>query len=191
MITEETKVKEMDENKKESKNLFKTREGKIIMILFVVVLLAVGAMDFFGFPKRNTDIQNETAQSQNAVGSLRNLRIDRLLASVRQKKDSAYTESDIDAAVTAVKEDFKQKPWFVSLTNLYFDEEESDLVLDRYSLGAEYEKSSIIVIGCSYYVYKAEAAWKTGEYDGWCVILTKEKDSGEWVIRDAGDKELL
>lgn len=176
----------MDKSKKENQNLFKTREGKIIIILFVIVLLAVGAMDFFDFPKRDTDVQNETVPSQSLVGSFRNMRIDKLLASVKQKKNSTYTESDIDSAVKAVKEDFMKKPWYISLTKIYFDEEKSDSFLDGYHLKDEYSQSNIITISCDYYVYKDEAGWQTGEYDNWSVILTRETADNEWVIRDAG-----
>ena len=177
----------MDADKKENKSLFKSREGKIIIILFVIVLLAVGAMDYFGLPERKADISSETGQSQNAVGSFRNMRIDRLLASVRQKKNSLYTGSDIDSAVRTVKEAFKKKPWYISLTKIYFDEEQSDSVLDGHSLSAQYPRNNIITIICTYCVYKDEADRKTGEYEDWTVILTRETDSGEWVIRDEGD----
>lgn len=177
----------MKENKTENKSLFKTHGGKIWIILFVIALLFVGA----AVSARNTDISADAVPSQNLIGSLRNMRTDRLLASVRQKKDSAYTESDIDAAVAAVKEDFKKKPWFVSLTKIYFDEEESDSVLDGYCPDGTYVKSDVIVINFSYYVYKDEAEWQTGEYDGWVVILTRETAAGEWVIRDSGDKGLI
>ena len=177
----------MDADKKENKSLFKSREGKIIIILFVIVLLAVGAMDYFGLPERKADISSETGQSQNAVGSFRNMRIDRLLASVRQKKDSSYTGSDIDSAVRTVKEAFKKKPWYISLTKIYFDEEQSDSVLDGHSLSAQYPRNNIITIICTYCVYKDEADRKTGEYEDWTVILTRETNGGEWVIRDEGD----
>ncbi|MGN1193921.1 MAG: hypothetical protein ACI4SB_00390 [Acutalibacteraceae bacterium] len=176
----------MGENKKESKNLFKTREGKTIIILFVIVFFVVGVMDFFDLPKRKTDIQNETTQSQNFIGSFRNMRIDKLLASVKQKKNSSYTESDIDSAVEAVKEDFKNMPWYVSLTKIYFDEEKSDSFLEEYQLIKEYGQSNIITISCDYYVYKNEDAWQSGEYDDQSVILTRENEDSEWVIRDSG-----
>lgn len=169
----------MDTQKKQKRWMIPAIAGLLI------VAAALAGASFFGSDGVVTEISPEN-QSGGLIGTVRNARIDRLLARVKKDENCPYTDEDIDAAVKTVKEDFKKKPWYVSLQKLWFDEEESEQFLDGYHLCEQYGKSDIIVIFCDFYVYQSEAAWQSGAYDGWNVILTRESRDGEWIIVDQG-----
>lgn len=180
----------MDNERNNGKSdLFKTKEGKIIILIFSVVLVVVGIMDFFGIPKRN-DIQadNTTVSQQQAsmLESVRNKRIDSITAYVTREKDSPYTQSDIDSAVEVVKQDFKQKPQQVSLAKIKFDEKRCVELRDSCESAKEYEKSDVIVLLCDYNVYEDYAAWTAGYYENWNMILARESSDDPWGIIDCG-----
>ncbi|MCI6771256.1 MAG: hypothetical protein MR567_04730 [Oscillospiraceae bacterium] len=165
------------------------KEKKRWLILVIVGLLilsaALAAVSFF-YPDGSGARDSTEIQSGGLLGTVRNARIDRLLATVKKTDDCPYSDEDIDSAVRTVKESFQEKPWFVSLQRIWFDEEESESFLDGYHLCERYGKSDIITIGCDYYIYQDEEAWQSGAYDGWSVILTRENKDSEWIIADQG-----
>ena len=151
----------------------------------LILAAALAAVSFFGSDSFGTD-ESAFGQDGGLLGTIRNARIDRLLATVKKTDDCPYSDEDIDSAVRTVKESFKEKPWFVSLQKIWFDEKESESFLDGYHLCERYGKSDILTIVCDYYVYQSEGAWQSGAYDGWSVILTRESKDREWEIADQG-----
>ncbi|MGN1443376.1 MAG: hypothetical protein ACI4XE_05955 [Acutalibacteraceae bacterium] len=151
----------------------------------LILAAALAAVSFFN-PNVSGKGESTEIQSGGLIGTIRNARIDRLLATVKKTEDCPYSDEEIDAAVRTVKDSFQEKPWFVSLQKIRFDEKESESFLGGYHLCERYGKSDIITIGCDYYVYKSEEAWQSGAYDGWSVILTRENKDSEWKIADQG-----
>ena len=168
-------------------NTQKKKKRWLILVIAGVLIFsaALAAVSFF-YPDGFGAGDSPGFQSGVLLGTVRNARIDRLLAAVKKTDDCPYSDEDIDAAVKTVKNSFQEKPWFVSLQRIWFDEEESESFLDGYHLCERYGKSDIITIGCDYYVYQSEAAWQSGAYDGWSVILTRENKDSEWIIADQG-----
>ena len=168
-------------------NTQKEKKRWLILVIAGLLILsaALAAVSFLGSDGFATG-GSVTGQSGGLLSTVRNARIDRLLATVKKTDDCPYSDEDIDSAVRTVKESFQEKPWFVSLQRIWFDEEESESFLDGYHLCERYGKSDIITIGCDYYVYQDEEAWQSGAYDGWSVILTRENKDSEWIIADQG-----
>ena len=168
-------------------NKEKNKKRWLIPVIAGLLILAAAltAVSFF-IPDAAGKGENTGFQSAGLSGTIRNTRIDRLLATVKKTDHCPYSDEDIDAAVMTVKDSFKEKPWFVSLQKIWFDEEESESFLDGYHLCEQYGKSDIITIGCDFYIYQDESAWQSGAYDGWSVILTRESKDSEWKIADQG-----
>lgn len=164
----------------------KAKYTKIILALFLAALLCAGAMDLLGDKFLPAGADACETQGKSLVTTLRNKRIDSILATVKRSADSVYTDADIESAVATVKESFKSKPECVSLVKISFDEKKCNTLKQNSAYSDDYDESNLIVLVCAYHVYQDYEAYSAGYYPDFQQILARSDRSSPWEIIDGG-----
>lgn len=99
-------------------------------------------------------------------------------------ESSKFTTKEIEQAIDATKEQFKEFE-HCELHSLSYDEEESDFRLK--SLREDPDLENMIVLFSDFYVNsKAEGAWNPDSYYNWMFILSRENKNSDWIVEDWG-----
>lgn len=170
----------------EEKSLFKTNAGKVVILLFIFALIIATATDLYADKLSPKPSSTSETQENSLLYKVRNLRIDSIKPNVKQNKDSIYTVDDIVHAADVVKESFKQKDMYVSLSSITFDENTNRENMKNFEVAKDYSENNFISFLCSYNVYKSHGAYSSGYYTGWNVFLARDSQSSEWTIIDQG-----
>lgn len=172
--------------KQKEKSLFKTNAGKIIILLFVFALAIATVTDLYADKLAPQSQQNEQSQESSLLYKVRNLRINSIKPNVKQTKDSLYSTDDIILAADVIKENFKQRDMYVSLSSITFDEKENSKNIENYEAAKRYNEGNCISFLCSFNVYKSHGAYSSGYYDNWSIVLARDNQNEQWTIIDQG-----
>lgn len=143
---------------------------RIIIALFAVSLIIGTSLDLFGDKFLPVSSKNESS----IFMKLRNSRIDSINPKITKKKNSSFSDDEINEAVSIIKGNFKERDIYVELINISFDETKGNQQKNR------------IVFCCDYLVFKDFAAYSQGIYTGWNMILERKTNNSSWEIADQG-----
>ncbi len=117
----------------------------------------------------------------------RNETISLIKPSISKSENCVYSDEDIEKAVEAIKENFKNIETPVKLLSISFSEKDNDWFWNTdYHLKDDYSERNRIYLQCDYYVLKDEAAWSKGLYKNYGQIMVRENESSPWKIVDGG-----
>ena len=102
----------------EKENTINRKTVRIIIALFAVSLIIGTSLDLFGDKFLPVSSKNESSIFMR----LRNSRIDSINPKITKKKNSSFSDDEINEAVSIIKGNFKERDIYVELINISFDE---------------------------------------------------------------------
>ena len=169
-------------------NVFKKKEARVIITLFFIVVAFLSIMNVYEKYAPTIIGNNNPIDDGGSCGLIyfRNKRIDETEALIEKTDDCVYSDNDITEAIDAVKKYFKSQKDDVGLCSVKFSESESNDFLKYYKAVKHYGKENVIVVFCSYNIFKNDAFGEYGYYENRAMILARDINDSEWEIIDQG-----